>query len=220
MTVTNGYCTADELSRRLASDGVAVSATLDDEISEAVTSASRAIDAYCNRRFFADTSATARVYDVSAVHYDLEGRQVLEIHDCQASSITGVAEDAGDTGTYGTTWAANTDYYTYPLNGLNERGETWPITRLVVTGTKTIRTTGYRPVMQVTAKWGWAAVPAQVKQACLTVAADLVKQREAPFGVAGYGEFGAIRVQNDVIRRVMSLLGPYRRDDLLPMVGV
>lgn len=220
MTVTNGYCTADELSRRLASDGVSVSTVFDDELAEAVTSASRAIDAYCNRRFYADSVATARVFDRIRVRTDRQGRQYVDIDDCQAASITAVAEDAGDTGTYGTTWAASTDYYTYPLNGLNERGETWPITRLVGTGTKTARTTGYRPVFQVTAKWGWAAVPANIKHACLIVSADLVKQREAPLGIAGYGEFGVVRVQNDVLRRVVSLLAPYRRDNLAPIVGV
>jgi hypothetical protein len=33
--------------------------------------------------------------------------------------------------------------------------------------------------------------------------------KDAPFGVAGFGEFGAVRVRNNP--RAMALLQPYRR---------
>ena len=122
--MTTTYCTSDELSRRLASDGVAISADYDDELTDAITVASRAIDAYTNRRFYADTTTSAREFDYSRIHKDRQGRQVLEVDDLQAASITEVVADDGDTGTYGTTWSTS-DYYTYPLNGLNERGEAW-----------------------------------------------------------------------------------------------
>ena len=217
--MTTTYCTSDELSRRLASDGVAISADYDDELTDAITVASRAIDAYTNRRFYADTTTSAREFDYSRIHKDRQGRQVLDVDDLQAASITEVVADDGDTGTYGTTWSTS-DYYTYPLNGLNERGEAWPVTRLVGVGTKTMRTYGYRPSMKLTAKWGWVSVPAAVKTACLIVAADLYKQREAPFGLAGSDEFGTVRVSRDVLNRATSLLAPYRRDNLFPIVGV
>lgn len=219
MTVTNGYCTAEELSRRLSSDGVSVSAIHDDELAEAVTTASRAIDIYCNRRFVADTSTSAREFDISRIHQDLQRRWVVEVDDLQGGTITAVVADDGDTGSYDTTWTT-ADYYTYPLNNLNERGETWPTTRLVMVGTKSIRDYGYRPPLKVTAKWGWAAVPANVKMACLIVAADLYKQRDAVFGIAGSDEFGTVRISANVMGRVASLLAPYRRDDLMPFVGV
>lgn len=220
MSVSNGYCTAAELSRRLSSDGVAISAALDEELDEAINTACRAIDAYCHQRFIVDSAATAREFDVDRIDYDTYGRQVINVDSLQSGTITAVVSDDGDTGTYGTTWTASTDYYTWPLNAINERGETCAITRLVTTGTKTVRTSGYRPPFKVTAKWGWPAIPAPVKAAALEVAADLVKRREAPFGVAGFGEFGTVRISNDVLRRVVSLLAPYRRDDQMPIVSV
>ena len=67
----------------------------------------------------------------------------------------------------------------------------------------------YSPVL-VTAKWGWTAVPQPVRQAALIVGAEIFKLAEAPFGVAGFGEFGAVRVRN--MPQVSRLLEPYRRD--------
>ena len=63
--------------------------------------------------------------------------------------------------------------------------------------------------MHVTARWGWPAIPAPVKQAAFLVSAEQWKLKDAPFGVAGFGEFGAIRVRLNPM--VTTLLGPYRR---------
>ena len=43
--------------------------------------------------------------------------------------------------------------------------------------------------IQVTGVFGWPAVPLAVKQAALIAAADLFRLKDAPFGVAGFGEF-------------------------------
>jgi hypothetical protein len=59
----------------------------------------------------------------------------------------------------------------------------------------------------VTGVFGWPAVPANVKQAALIAAADLFRLKDAPFGIAGFGEFGVVRVQANP--RVMSLLRRY-----------
>jgi hypothetical protein len=52
-----------------------------------------------------------------------------------------------------------------------------------------------------------------VKQAALIAATDLFKLKDAPYGVAGFGEFGAVRIQDNL--RVASLLAPYRRSPVL-----
>jgi hypothetical protein len=48
-----------------------------------------------------------------------------------------------------------------------------------------------------------------VKQACLLLAAEILKLKDAPFGVAGFDGFGVVRVGQN--RRATALLGPYRR---------
>lgn len=69
-----------------------------------------------------------------------------------------------------------------------------------------------RAAVQVTARWGWVAVPAPVKAACLISAAETFKLREAPFGVASFQDFGLARVRDNPIAR--RKLNPYRRDVL------
>lgn len=60
MTITNGYCTLDELKRELAIESLHV---LDDAVLEAIIEdASRAVDAFCGRQFFA--AAASASYDV------------------------------------------------------------------------------------------------------------------------------------------------------------
>lgn len=50
------------------------------------------------------------------------------------------------------------------------------------------------PTVQVTARFGWSAVPYQVNEATILKAASLFKRKDAPFGVAGFNEFGAVRI--------------------------
>lgn len=60
MTITNGYCTLDELKRELAIESLHV---LDDAVLEdIITDASRAVDNHCSRQFFA--AAGSGAYDV------------------------------------------------------------------------------------------------------------------------------------------------------------
>ena len=54
---------------------------------------------------------------------------------------------------------------------------------------------------------------ASVTEASLIIAAKLVKMREAPFGVVGWGDYGALRVRD--IPEVRTLLNRYVRGDQL-----
>jgi hypothetical protein len=59
--------------------------------------------------------------------------------------------------------------------------------------------------VQITGVFGWPAVPLAVKQASLIAAADLFKLKDAPFGVAGISDLGAIRVKdNPMITRLLA----------------
>jgi len=63
--------------------------------------------------------------------------------------------------------------------------------------------------VRVTARWGWSAVPAQVKQATILRAVALFKRKDAPHGVAGFDGFGVVRLRQDP--DVEALLQPFVR---------
>ena len=67
-----------------------------------------------------------------------------------------------------------------------------------------------RAPLEVTATWGWSAVPTPVKEGCLILAEELYMLKNSPFGVGGYGQFGIIRARENpmVWQRIM----PYARD--------
>jgi hypothetical protein len=199
LAITNGYITLAVLKASLG-----ISDTVDDTaLEQAVEAASRAIDGHCSRRFWTDSTATARVFYPDTPY-------VCRVDEFHTTTDLAVKTDTGDDGTYEQTWASS-DYQLEPLNGVADGREGVPYRQVRAVGDYTFPTTNAsnRAPVQVTAKWGWAAVPEPVQQACLLLAAELFKRKDAPFGVAGFGDFGAVRIREDA--RVMSMLAPYRR---------
>lgn len=179
--------------------------TNDTRIAAHVTAASLEVDALCGRRFNADSTATARYfhpYSWSAVRID------------DALEITAVAIDLDDTGTYATT-LATTDYTTLPANGIGPNGQSgWPTEALqLVTSSYWLRTF-HRPSVKVTAKWGWTAVPADVKEATFLVAHRLYYEVAVPSGITPpNAEFGLPGSPLQRPYTVERLLHRYRRMD-------
>jgi hypothetical protein len=66
-----------------------------------------------------------------------------------------------------------------------------------------------RPLVKVTGTWGWSAIPEDVHQATVFLAAEMFKAREAPLGTAGMTDWGPITIRGN--RRVVDLLAPYKR---------
>lgn len=178
--------------------------TDDAELGDILLQASRAVDQYCGRQFNKATSATARVYyPASYCHVEPD----------EFWTTTGliVATSQGDDGTYGTT-LDTTQYQLLPLNGVVDGESGWPYSRIQAQNTWFPVNT-VRPSVQVTAQWGWAAVPTGIKIATIYLALETYKLKGAPFGVAGFGDFGPIRVRENP--RVMAMLNPYRRYPVL-----
>ena len=69
---------------------------------------------------------------------------------------------------------------------------------------------------KITGTWGWPAVPAMVKQACRIQVARIMKRQESPLGVAGFGEFGVVRVSR-LDPDIDAMLQPYKM--LSPGIG-
>lgn len=196
MAITNGYCTLAQLKADMH-----VHDSVDDSRFElAIAAASRQIDAHTGRRFWQDSTVQARTYFASSP---------VEVDVDDISTTTGllVKIDTDDDGVYETTVAA-TDYVLFPTNAA-ARVPVWPYTRIRLVGDDYFYA-GDRPTVQITAKFGWPAIPDDVTKACLVQSAQLFKASDAVFGVAQFAEAGlALRVQNRLNPMAEALLEAY-----------
>jgi hypothetical protein len=194
------YASLDEMRTFLKITDVA---DIDDDlqIALAVTSASRAVDRATDRQFGLLTTAAARYY--RPVWSDQHGRWLAHIDDLMSSTSLVVKSDTDDNATYETTI---TDYRLWPLNAASD-GKPW---REIVLGTGA--SIGLREgSLEVTALWGWSAVPATVKNATLIQASRFLKRRDSPFGIAGSPDLGnELRLLAKVDPDVAVMLMPYR----------
>lgn len=208
MALGDSYASLDDMKVYV---NVVNSNAFDTLLTDALLSASEEIERYCNRQFNKATSATARVYVP-------DGWIGTSIDDFHTTTGLVIKTDASGDGTFETTWAS-TDYELKPFNGIVDGQTGWPYNEIAAVGSQSFPcpydSTARRARLEVTAQWGWAAVPAPVKQACLMLAAKNFQLKDAPLGVAGMGEFGFVRVQDD--RGAMAKLKPYRRYG--PLVG-
>lgn len=202
LTITNGLVTQLEAKRWLN----LADASLDDLIvDDLVNTASRAVELYCGRQFTADANATARTY--LAADYGT----CVEIDDVWDAATVVLKTDSGQDGTFETTLTVSTQFVLEPVNGVLNGLSGYPYTRVRLVAGQLWPAAMYgRPQVQVTAKWGWAAVPAPVKQATLQVVSELWRRKDAPFGVLGGQEFGTIYLSPDSMRSVAALLRAYR----------
>jgi len=194
VTITNGYCTLNELKEILR-----ILDTVDDELLEArINEASRVIDQHCNRRFYADSTASARLFT------SIDGNTIF-VDDISSTTGLVVKSDSAGDGTYATTVAA-ADFQAEPLNAIVKGN---PITSIAARLAGAFSMAAVPAGCQVTAKWGWPAVPDPVHSACLILAGRLVKRGDSLLGVAGFGELGAITVRA-IDPDVERMLRPYR----------
>ena len=56
----------------------------------------------------------------------------------------------------------------------------------------------------MTGVFGWPKVPRNVREAARLLAADHFKRKDAPFGVAGFSEYGPVRIsQNSMVGNLL-----------------
>ncbi|MFJ9413045.1 phage head-tail connector protein [Streptomyces sp. NPDC101227] len=190
------YATLAELKARFG-----ITDTNDDTaLTNALAAASRGIEKYCRRQFNDAGAASSRVYNPTASNLAL-------VDDFHTTTGLIVETDTDDDGLFDTTWV-NSEYQLEPLNGVRDGLSGWPYWKIRAVDTVRFPNLS-RASLRVTARWGWAAVPAPIKESCLALAEETFKLKDAPFGVAGMGEFGVVRIQDN--RRVVTMLAPYRR---------
>ena len=199
-TIDNSlYCTVEELKSRLQ-----IGDTADDfEVTLAVQAACRSIDEITGRYFWRGNDV--RTYIPESIY-----SQTLD----DLVSVTTLKVDRDGDGVFEESWTQGTDYALQVAPGKYNpaaKGEQWPYTAAVVAQSGKLFpftwVMTHLDRIQVTGVFGWPAVPLAVKQAALIAAADLFRLKDAPFGVAGFGEFGAVKITANP--RVMSLLKRY-----------
>lgn len=181
----------------------------DVQLQDAINSATTEINNFCGRQFGKDDALTAR-------HYTPDSRFSLITDDFyDATGLTlAIADGYGNYGLPFTPLPTEL----IPLDGIVDGQPGWPYNEIrgqygyayagsgLYNGTQTVR---------VTAKWGWAAVPAPVKQATLIVAAQTYRLSDTPLGVAGMEkQFGGVVKVTD-LPQVASKLKRYVVDPLL-----
>ncbi|MEU6674761.1 hypothetical protein [Streptomyces sp. NPDC046925] len=200
MPLGDPYATVAELKVRLPNlDEVA---TYDDALADVLDSVSREIEQHCGRQFNKDATATTREYGPDEIYRLREGPSVTQwvrVDDFYDTADLVIESD-------GTAWMSDA-YVLRPRNGVVDGMPGWPFCEVYAAGGAAFGST-----VSVTAKWGWADVPAPVKQACLIMAAETFQIKDAPFGVAGMDQFGAIRVREN--RMAMAKLSRYCRDPI------
>ena len=203
MSITNGYATRNQIKAALR---IGTADTIDDElIDNCAGAASRLIDGYCNRQFWSVGSATTRVYTAEDDFY-------CNIDDIAGTAITLRTSGATD-GTFDVTWSP-TDWQLEPLNGRLD-GLVWAYDKIRAVGDYLFPTVnanyGSQALVELTAVFGWPAVPEPVTQATIIQASRIFKRYDSPLGVAGFGDLGAIRVSRFLDPDMAQLVEPYRR---------
>lgn len=180
---------------------------LDDALEDAIRSASGEIEKMCNRQFNQLTVANSRKYAPGKCG------TYVKVDDFYTNSGLIVEVDDSGTGNW-RTLTQDVDYDLEPANGVKDGQSGWPFyeirffDRVPVCWIDRARK---KNTVRVTAKWGWADVPAPVKQACLIIAAETFQMKDAPFGVAGMDQFGNVmRVRDN--RVAMGKLARYQRN--------
>ena len=151
-------------------------------IDNAIAAADAESDQITGRTFVVPSGATAKTF---IPYYDY----TLYVDD--VAQLTGlvVKEDTSLDGTYDTTLTITTDYVvdgnSAPYRVIKRvDGDMWPRDRYG------------RPTVEVTAFYGYAmAVPDQIKQCSLVIAARLYQRRSSPLGFqAGSVDVGFVRI--------------------------
>ncbi len=193
MAITNGYCTLADVKAALR-----LTDNQDDTLLEnAIEAASRRIDGYCGT-FFYQKQATIQLFTRFPYY--------CQIPDLASSTITLKTDDNGD-GTFETTWGAS-DYFLEPtdtaVTGV-------PYRQIVASGSKTfpLLFDPNRPAIELTGTFGWAAVPDDVREACVLLSMRGFARYNSALGVVGFADM-AIQVRA-VDPDVRDYLMPYRQ---------
>lgn len=197
MAITNGYCTLAELKASLN-----ITDAVDDTALEAaITAASRMIDDYTERFFYANGTSQSPV----TRYYTALDAYTINIDDI--TTVTEIATDDNFDFTYGTVFTTS-DFMVEPINNPIKG---YPYNRLLAIGSY-IFPYQLPQAVRVKGIWGFTAVPPEVNMATLIQSSRLFGRRQSPFGIAGSPEMGTVRLYSRLDADVEVLLRPFRKN--------
>jgi hypothetical protein len=195
------YATAAQLETRLgkADDG---------SFAGLLAAASRHVNAFTGREFNQDDEESAR-------RFRALDRERLPVNDFYTLTDLAVVVD-------GVAWdLANVD--ARPWDGIMHGEPGWPFSDLFAVGKSWPLTSFRRATIEVTAAWGWAAVPAGIIEATLDVAelmsvgggvgegpGVIESESLGPYTV-GFGRYPSLSGMDRTVPRVLAKAAPYRR---------
>lgn len=209
MSVTNGYCTLEQVRAELGGTYATDDSSDDPMIELAIEAASRQIDGYCDRRFWQDSEVKTR-------EFFAHDSRCCDVDDISTSVGLIVKTDEDGDGTFETTLTVATDFILLPPNAAdNTPVEPYTALRAVDNHGFPVLSNG-RPGVQVTAQFGWPTVPDNIEKACIIQAIQLFKAKDAAFGVATFGDMGGgLRVSAGLNPIAKALVDKYAK----PAVG-
>lgn len=172
--------------------GDTVDITLDSRydtlIQDAIDSACEEIDNRTDRTFSQDDTVSTR-------EFDCEGAGLLVVDDI--STTEGLLLNGEP---------LSSTYKLFPRNGIVAGKTGHPYT--YIKSCRFFEGCTY----EVTARWGWAEVPAPIVEVAKMLAAETFFAKDTPLGVKGFNEFGAIRVRERA--HIEKKLAQYTRNPL------
>ncbi len=193
MAITNGYATLSEVKASLR-----LTDNTDDALLErAIESASRRIDGYCGRFFYKTSQTAVTMYPVN--------EYILAFPNDVANTSVTIKIDTNADGTYATTLVQGTDYILEPRNSPALQGYPYLRARMVGGQTFPLEVLPSFPTVQVTAQWGWNAVPSSVNQACIILAMRQFARLNSSLGVVGFADMAiTVRAVDPDVRDLLN----------------
>jgi hypothetical protein len=175
------YVDKDDLKAYIGLTGTAQ----DNNIDTAIDSACRLIDSICGRKFSQDESVVVKTFTPKSSIY-------LDTPDISTTTGLIVKLDDNDDGTFETTLTLNTDYIVEPTNPRVIKiigGTTYyePYNKITILDTRSSERfdPSIKNNIEITAKWGYSAVPEDIKTATLIQALRYFKRKDTPFNTYG-----------------------------------
>jgi hypothetical protein len=196
MAITNGYATLAQIK---AATRIPSADTIDDALLEmAVESASRMIDAECDRNFYSSGTATRDYLPNDEYTVDTD----------DITQIVSVRIDNDGDQTFNIS-LAESDYQTEPLNQ-RVSGNAYPIYRLRMIGDYLLPIWGKQATVRIQGVYGFTPLPIQITQATTIQASRIFKRLDSPLGMTWGVDGMGMRV-GKVDPDVAMLIRPFKK---------
>lgn len=204
MAIIDGYISLTEF--KAYKDIGSTDATDDGVIEDLIEGASRLIDRMTGQYFRTGTTGAVKYYTAS--DYDILFTDPI-------ISLESLKTDENGDGTYEYTWntgQSTGDFYLMPMNQ-ESTGFTYPYTWIEINPNGDYSFPTNPKGVKVTGKFGWAAVPQDIKVACYEIA-NAAYGRRSGQNLTGNAEItgaGVVITPGDITEHARAIINAYKR---------